>query len=96
MYDIFRIFTKDGRWRQVLGRGGTGIAKVIIARPDGQHGPVFWESLASEGFLAPVLMARIMQGGGPGQVFESTLGRSDADGGGGDEQEEVGGGGGGC
>ena len=39
------------------------IAKVIMARPDGQHGPVFWERLASEGLLAPVLMARIMQGG---------------------------------
>ena len=39
------------------------LAKVIMARPDGQHGTVFWESLASEGLLAPVLMARIMQGG---------------------------------
>ena len=39
------------------------IAKVIMARPDGQHGPVFWERLASEGLLAPVLMARIMTGG---------------------------------
>ena len=39
------------------------IAKVIMARPDGQHGPVFWERLASEGLLAPVHMARIMQRG---------------------------------
>ena len=39
------------------------IAKVIMARPEGQHGPVFWERLANEGLLAPVLMARIMTGG---------------------------------
>ena len=39
-----------------------GIALVIMARPD-DHGPVFWESLANQGLLAPVLMARIRQGG---------------------------------
>ena len=52
MYDIFRIFTKYGRWCQVLARGGSG------------DGPVFWDSLSIKGILATVLMARIMQGGG--------------------------------
>ena len=39
------------------------IALVVLAHPEAETGPVFWERLARDGLLAPILVARITAGG---------------------------------
>lgn len=45
-------------WEEVL-----AIARVKLANPVGQLGPVFWEEKAREGQLPPILMERMRKGG---------------------------------
>ena len=39
------------------------IALVVLAHPEAETGPVFWERPARDGLLAPILVARITAGG---------------------------------
>ena len=45
------------------------IARVELANPEVQLGPVFWQEKAREGQLPPILMERMRNGGDPAKFI---------------------------